>query len=217
MTNKIVLLIIVLVLLLIIPQILKRATYKKLTNLLGTQQYEKFESTLDSMVATFSFRPFNREYMRLTSYFMQNDSKKIESQLDMMFSKLRLKDEQKSSIAKRGFYFYLEQQNKNKSLEMLKLCESDNEYHNMKLMYDILIEKKSDYIHEIQDKLKQLEKESDAQSNQAKVVRIGVFEYLIGLQYTYLHNKKMSQKYLQSALKHCKNTPYQVQIEALLK
>ena len=147
---------------------------------------------------------------------MQNDSKKIENQLDMMFSKLRLKDEQKASVAKRGFYFYLEQQNHDKSLEMLKMCESDNEYHNMKLMYDILAEKKSNHIHEIQERLKQL-KESDSEPHQEKKIRMGIFEYLIGLQYSYLNNKKMSQKYLNSALKNCENTPYQPQIEALLK
>ena len=39
-----------------------------------------------------------------------------------------------------------------------------------------------------------LKKETDAYTNPAKRVRIGVFEYLIGLQYSYLHNKKESKK-----------------------
>ena len=77
----------VLIILLIIPQIMKRVVYKKLTGYLSERDYERFEKLLDGFACIFSFKPYNREYMRLNSYFMQGDKRKIEAQLDTIFSK----------------------------------------------------------------------------------------------------------------------------------
>ena len=65
----------VLIILLIIPQIMKRVVYKKLTGYLSERDYERFEKLLDGFACTFSFKPYNREYMRLNSYFMQGDKR----------------------------------------------------------------------------------------------------------------------------------------------
>lgn len=220
MNIKILLIIIALIILFLIPRIIQRVVYKKFTIYLSTQQYDQFESLLDGFWSTFSFRPFNREYMRLTAYFMQNDAKKINDQLDNLFQNIKLNDQQEAAVANRAFYFYLEQNNKQKAKEMLDRCKqkdgNQNEVDTMEIMYSIIGEKKSEHIKDIQARLAALQKESDAYTNHAKTVKIGVFEYMIGLQYSYLHNKKESKKYLESALKHCKNTPYESQIRALL-
>ena len=160
----------VLIILLIIPQIMKRIVYKKLTGYLSERDYERFEKLLDGFACTFSFKPYNREYMRLNSYFMQGDKRKIEAQLDTIFSKMKMRDQ-----------------------------------------------KKSEYIEEIRERLEPMKKMPDAFTNDAKRVRIGIFEYLLGLQYTYLCNKKLSKAYLTSALKNCRNTPYEYEIKKLLK
>lgn len=220
MNIKILLIIIALIILFLLPRIIQRVVYKKLTTYLSTQQYDQFESLLDGFWCTFSFRPFNREYMRLTAYFMQNNVKKISDQLDNIFENIKLNDQQEVAVANRAFYFYLEQKNNQKAKEMLDKCKqkdgNQNEVDTMEIMYSIIGEKKSEHIKNIQTRLTALQKEADAYTNHAKVVKIGVFEYMIGLQYSYLHNKKESKKYLESALKHCKNTPYEAQIQALL-
>lgn len=220
MSTKILLIIIALIILFLLPRIIQRVVYKKLTNYLSTQQYDQFESLLDGFWCTFSFQPFNREYMRLTSYFMQNDAQKISKQLNNLFENIKLNDQQEVAIANRAFYFYLEQKNNPKAKEMLEKCKQKDENHNevdtMEIMYSIIGEKKSEHIKDIQSRLAILQKESDAYTNHTKIIKIGVFEYMIGLQYSYLHNKKESKKYLESALKHCKNTPYESQIQALL-
>lgn len=54
----------VLIILLIIPQIMKRVVYKKLTGYLSERDYERFEKLLDGFACTFSFKPYNREYIR---------------------------------------------------------------------------------------------------------------------------------------------------------
>lgn len=211
----------VILILLIIPQVMKRVVYKKLTAHLAAKEYVEFEKLLDGFACTFSFKPYNREYMRLNSYVMQGDKKKIETQLDTLFAKLKMKDEQKVAVAKQGFYFYMEQQNFHKAESMLKICrksdKNENELHTMEMMYSILALKKSDYIQEIRDRLEPMKKAPNAFTKDANRVRIGIFEYLLGLQYTYLRNKKLSKTYLTSALKNCRNTPYEAIIQNLLQ
>lgn len=93
----------VLIILLIIPQIMKRVVYKKLTGYLSERDYERFEKLLDGFACTFSFKPYNREYMRLNSYFMQGDKRKIEAQLDTIFSKMKMRDQQRQPLPDRDF------------------------------------------------------------------------------------------------------------------
>ena len=202
----------------IFPIASKKYVYKKLMNYLSVGDYKSFEYYLDGVLCTFSYRPFNIEYMRLTSYMMQNDSNKIEEQLNKIFKQLKLKSNQKASVAQRAFYFYMEQKKYKKAKEMLSICKESDipEIQTMDLMFSILGEKKSDHIKDIKDQLENLKKAPDANSNQASIVRIGVYEYLLGLQYTYLNNTKEAKKYLNSALQHCKGTPYEKEIVALL-
>lgn len=204
----------------ILPKIIKQNIYRKMTRALSERRYDDLENILDSFWCTFSYKPYNREFMRLTSYTMQRDTKRIKEQYDKMFGKLKMSQKQKIPLAKRAFYFYLETKDFTKAHEMLSLCQKDpneNEFHVMEIMYDILAKKKSTHIQEIKQSLDLLKHQKDALSNEANRVRIGVYEYLIGLQYSYLNNYKTSQSYLKSALDHCKNTPYESMILELLK
>lgn len=204
----------------LLPTVTRKVVYKRLTALLNERDYTAFEKLLDGFFCTFSFRPYNREVMRLTVYLMQNQSDKTAKQLDYMFDNIKMKDFQRSAIAKRGFYFYLENQKYEQAKHMLDICtahhSNTSEVDTMNIMYSIIAQKKSEHIRDIKSRLAMLIKEKDAYSDTAKKVRIGVFEYLIGLQYYYLHNKKECKKYLSAALEHCKGTPYESQIQALL-
>lgn len=204
----------------IFPKVMKQRIYKKMTEALANKEYEKLEEILDGFWCTFSYKPYNREFMRLTAYTMQGDKKKIEAQFDSMFQKLRMSTKQKLPLAKRAFYFYLETSQFEKAHDMLTLCKEDpngNELHVMQMMYDILAEKKSNHIQEIKASLDQLKKQKEVLNKESNRVKIGVYEYLIGLQYHYLQNKKTSRSYLESALNHCRHTPYEPMIQELLK
>lgn len=204
---------------LLLPLAQKQIVYKKLTKYLEQGKYKEFEKLLDGFWCTFSYRPFNREFMRLNAYFMQNDAKRIQKQLDNLFENIKMNDEQKSSVAKQAFYFYMEQKKYAQAKKMLDICQAHdtnkNEIETIQIMYSILGERKSEHIRDIKAQLEPLQKEKDAYTNPAKRVRIGVFEYLIGLQYLYMNNKK-SKEYLNNALQHCKGTTYEAQIQTLL-
>ena len=200
------------------PIVSRKYTYKKLMNCLSVGDYKSFEYLLDGVLCTFFYRPFNIEYLRLTSYMMQNDTTKIEDQFNKIFTKLKLNTEQKASVAQRAFYFYMEQKKYKKAKEMLLICKEAEiqEIQTMDLMFSILGEKKSEHIKDIKTQLESLKNAPNATTNNANIVRIGIYEYLLGLQYMYKDNKKESKKYLNSALQHCKGTPYEKEILALL-
>ncbi len=206
-----------LIILLAWPRLSANRYYKKLTSLLSEGKYDEFEKTLDGFMCTAAFRPFNREYMRLTAYIMQQDVKKIDEQINNLFDRIKMNDAQEAEVAKQAFYFYLETKKYKETKKMLQICQekstNTSEVKTMELMYSVLADKKSEHIPDLKKQLEGLKKNP---SSQANTVRMGIYEYLIGLQYTYLNNKKESKKYLEAALEHCKGTPYQRQIEDVL-
>lgn len=211
---------IAIIILIILPRIAKHIVYKKLTTYLSKREYLAFEKLLDGFICTFSFCPYNREYIRLNACLMQGDTKKIETQFDNMFKHLKMKEEQKIAVAKQAFYFYLENKNYTKTEKMLRTCRNDkkneNDVYVMDMLYTILVLQKSDHIQEIKERLDTLKKQPNALNNQMQRVRIGIFEYLLGLQYSYQNNEKTSKSYLESALNNCKHTPYEREIQMLL-
>ena len=50
-----------------------------------------------------------------------------------------------------------------------------------------------------------------------KDLMVGSLEYLIGLQYSYLNDKKNMMKYFKPALIHCKGTTYEVEMNQVIE
>lgn len=211
----------VIIVLLVLPRAIKYIVYKRLTMYVARQNFEAFNVLLDGFFCTFSYRPFQREYMRLHACFMQNDTTKIHAQLQRMFQLIKMRDLQKTAVAKRGFYFYMEQKKYLDAKKMLIICQKaekkSGDLHNMEMMYSILAEKKSAHIKELSKRIEELKNIPAINMNNAQLVRMGIFEYLLALQYTYQNNKELAKKYLISALTHCQNTPYVHAIEATLQ
>ena len=76
-------------------------------------------------------------------------------------------------------------------LDYVKKLGDERTYNNLKIQYDIFILKESKHIDEIKKKLE------IAQRNNMpnKDLMVGSLEYLIGLQYSYLNDKKNMMKY----------------------
>ena len=202
----------------LIPPLVKRYYYQKLMNDIDTQNYAKFQTHLDSLLAKVSFSAFEREAIRLTMIEARQDKAKIDDQIQFM-ENMRLNKKQKAQLGERGFYVYLESGKIKKARHMMEMVEqygSEIQAKNLQIQYSILLKKESKYIKELQERharLKDAKGEIPANvQNQA-----GTFEYLIGLQYSYLKDKDNTRKWLEPALEHLKNTPYEGEIVELLK
>lgn len=201
----------------IMTPVLKRMYYKKMMKDLDEKNFEAFEKHLDSFWAKMSFSAFERESMRLTMYKLKNEMRKADEQIQFM-ENMRLRRKQKAQLGEEGFYTYLEQGKIKKArhmVDMVKENGSEKQAKNLEIQYSILLKKESKYIDEVKE---YREKLKDASGNIPENLKMhaGTFEYLIGLQYYYIQDKKNTKQWLSQALEHLKGTPYEPDIVKML-
>ncbi len=185
----------------------------KLEQYLLMKNYEKLEKTLDNFFCKVTYTPFRREMLRLNGYSMQGNTEKVHEQFTFMFTKMRLSNEQEITLTQRGFYYYMERKEYKKAEQMLKKLKKIDATHSsakiMEIMYDILVKRETKYINILKAAIKNFEESENK--------NIGIIEYLIGLQYSYLNDKKNMKIYLSKAKINCKNTEYEEEINKLLE
>lgn len=98
------------------------------------------------------------------------------------------------------FQYYLEKEDRTKCKELLKAMNrilDEAEIANMKMIYEINVEKSSHYISEL------LEQSASAEGQEK-----GMMFYLIARQYGNRHEEGNRKKYLQEAFEYLKDTPF---------
>lgn len=189
-------------------QILKAVMSNQLVSAVAKNDQKTFYRKVDTLLTKLLIPPFKREYMRLCMLFMEGDKTKIEEQLEMCM-KMRLNAQDSLDVHFKAFYFYLDSKNKVKTNEMLRKIRnmiSDDDYRNLKLIYDIELDKNSSYIETMENEVKRLSG-YDA----------GLYYYYLGVQYNTIGKIKMSQERFKLALKELKGTPYELKIKKYLK
>lgn len=159
---------------------------KKILMHLRSGNYEEAEAELNKASTKFFLSQFERESIRYNVYWMQQDNKKIEQQLDYMFT-LKLNKFQKKSVLTLAFNYYVNKRNKKKSKKYLHEIKSyldDSLIEHCQMMYDILISKQSNYIDVLKKQL--LVGDNSDKSMTA---------YLIALQYENLKDTENQIKY----------------------
>ena len=189
-------------------QILKAVISNQLVSAVAKNDKKTFYRKVDTFFAKLLIAPFKREYMRLCMLFMEGDKAKIEEQLDLVL-KMRLSAQDSLDVHFKAFYFYVDCKNKVKANEVLRKIRTmvdDENYRQIKLVYDIELDKSSAYIEGMEELVKR-EKGYDA----------GLYYYYLGVQYNTIGKIKMSQERFKLALKELKGTPYEIKIRKYLK
>lgn len=151
----------------IIPSITKRilssCINKKALFYLHEHNYEDFYKLLDSFISKFVFYPFNLEYFKLNGAFMQENDSLINSQIELIDSKLKLNKEQKTDFYYKAFAYYLSKENKTKTnyfLNKIKTLKNDNLTNTANILNDVYINKGNKYLDSLlQDIKKDISKE----------------------------------------------------------
>lgn len=194
---------------LIVSKYLKNRVLKRLLNDLKEQKFQDFYNTIDSMVCKLYFPAYNREYMRMNGLVMQGEKERVEEQFDLMLD-MRMNQKQEIDIVMKAFYYYLEDENKKRSKQLLERIRKFGEdyFKESQIMYEVCLEKSTAYIDEMEEALKDPE---------CKDANRGMFLYMLGLQYGNDNQKKKMKEYLHQAQGLLKNTPYELKIKTLLK
>lgn len=205
----------------IIPYIVRRKVYQKLFDCLEDQNFNDFDVIIDGFFCRTVFKRYNREFLRLNRYMIQGDTQKIDTQFEWMFKNVSMNPKEQFAAAKKGFHYYIIHKNQKKAKFMLAAMKetfmNNNEVNRSMMLYDIMLMKKSDYIEEVKQMLNEIQSDCDYRSDESKQVRAGIFEYLLGLQYLYKGDEKNMYFYMDRAKKHCKETAFEEEIDALLK
>ena len=190
-------------------KIMKNTIMKRLIKDLQKQDFDDYYKTVDSFATKLLIPPFNREYMRMNGLIMQGRKGKVEEQFDLMLN-MRMNQKQEIDIVMKAFSYYMEDENKRRAKQLLERVRKfgDDYYNESKIMYDVYLEKSTEYIASMEEALKQ---EDLPEMNR------GMFMYLLGLQYGNDNQKKKMRDYLRDALPLLKNTPYELKIRTILK
>lgn len=171
----------------------KKIRFKNFMTMLQTQNYEAFDKLIQKGSSKYLFPRYNLEYLKLNSYILRGDDKKIDECFDSILN-IGMSKKQKQDIYMKAFNYYVGMENATKTKKIIAVIEDfDNEQmkKEARTVYDIFILKRGTYIPEMEALLAE-------QDDAAK----GITEYLLSVQYGNLNNKKKANEYLELSKKH---------------
>ena len=160
---------------------------------------------MNSPLYTLLFTSYEKNYNILRTYMSKQDAHEITKQVEFMLSQ-NLNNSQAYQVASMTYFYFLDDQNVELSKKLLDIIErkgNEDEVAYDRMLYRILIEKKSEDISFVNELLS---KNSDDQQQ-------GILQYLLGLQYQYLSDVKQAHYYFNKAKKNLKGTPYHKKVK----
>lgn len=160
---------------------------------------------MNAPLYTFLFSEYEKNYNILRTYISKQDTNEITKQVEFMLSQ-NLNNSQAYQVASMTYFYFLDAQNVELSKKLLEIIErkgNEDEISYDRMLYRILIEKKSEDITLVNELLS---KHPDDQQQ-------GILQYLLGLQYQYLSDVKQANYYLNKAKKNLKGTPYHKKVK----
>lgn len=119
----------------------KKKLADQLTSLLINGNYKEFRALAASQKARQYIHPFNLEYLKLNSGFMQNDNSIINESLSNL-SSIKLNNSQRQTIYSSAFYYFVSVKNKsetNKYYELLKQTDNLKSIEPLEMTYDTYV------------------------------------------------------------------------------
>ena len=168
-------------------------------------QYDKAIQQMNAPLYTLLFSEYEKNYNILRTYISKQDTNEITKQVEFMLSQ-NLNNSQAYQVASMTYFYFLDVQNVELSKKLLDIIErkgNEDEIAYDRMLYRILIEKKSEDIPLVNELLS---KHPDDQQQ-------GILQYLLGLQYQYLSDTKQANYYLNKAKKNLKGTPYHKKVK----
>lgn len=175
----------------------KRATFRKLHNLLARGEYGEYLSLLDSFLIKYLYPKYNRLYMKLNGYLFMEDHDEASRLFEQMLS-MHVTKKQRKDLVMKAFNYYVERMDKDHSSTLLAeidTWEEEAQKVEAHRIYDIFILKKYNYIEEMEARL-----------NDVSGFDLGALEYLLSVQYENKGDKKKSEMYLEASQKHMLST-----------
>lgn len=172
----------------------KRRAFAKLTMLVDEGKYDEFFRLIDAPFTRLTFPDYNRTYFKLNAYMVKGDGKAALEVLDDLLAR-KTSAEQRADLVIKAFNVYISLNKGKKAKAMLKEIEQldpskyKSAQDDCRMMYDIAVLKKYDYIELMENAL-------EKKSGPAR----GQLEYLLALQYQNKGNMEKRDEYLKRSV-----------------
>lgn len=179
-------------------KVLKERRMQRLVACIRQKDTERFLNLAQSRFTRFLFPPYNIEYLKLNAYLMEEDTEKIDAQFDKMLQ-FHLSKEQDQDLTMKAFNYYLGAENRKKTRELLTRIKGFEEKELTKeaqKLYDILIEKSTSYIADMEKQLADADEENKV-----------FLEFLLYMQYKNANNTKKADVYRSLYQQHTSTAP----------
>lgn len=129
---------------------------KQLDGCLNRKDFRTFDELIDSRPVQRLFPAYNRAYLKLNGAMYKEDMAKIDEAFDSFT--MPMNKAQKEALYKKGFYYYLGLEDKEKTdhyYDLLKELDVKDR-HSLDVMYDIYIDKGYKYLDEMNERIEGL-------------------------------------------------------------
>ena len=184
-------LIVVVLVLTAASEVIKRLLLSKVERLFAAGDFDGCLKVIGGSLARLTMPSFNREFMRLNALELKQDDEAAAEVIERLLRK-GCSPKQRLALLARGFEFYAAQLDRDKASHMLELVESSGDkglLRSCRVKFDIVFDKKSGYIHEMEEALPDASPEERAQ-----------LCYLLSLQYENKGDKRRADEYLRKSL-----------------
>ena len=172
----------------------KRRAFAKLTMLVEERKFDEFFRLIDAPFTRLTFPDYNRTYFKLNAYMVKGDDKAALEVLDDLLSR-KTSAEQRADLIIKAFNVYISLNKGKKAKAMLREIEQldpskyKSAQDDCRMMYDIAVLKKYNYIELMENAL-------EKKSGPAR----GQLEYLLALQYQNKGNMEKRDEYLKRSV-----------------
>lgn len=144
-------------------QLLRRRQEDRLVTLLATQSYGPFQKECDRLLTRLVIPNYHLQYLKLNSALLQKQAGPAREQLELLM-RMRKSKAQTKDLLMKAFGFYLEQGDARECqtcIEEMKAIDPQP-VHDMEMIHAIYLKNSSDYIQELQERVKTADKEERA-------------------------------------------------------
>ncbi len=190
-----------------VPKLLGVVVRKKAYRLLMDGEYQSLRDYLKSNTVRFVLSPYEVEMLVLSSFQAEGNRDEINRQFTLMFQDLKLNEKQLALLVNRAFSWYMESMQFDKVKELIQLGDGklpESQIVQMRRYFDILACRKSCYIDELEVEVARLK-----ENKLANKLKIGMNQYLLAMQYSYLGDNREANRWMLQAVDNCKNSPFE--------
>ena len=126
--------------------------------LLQNHRFSEFDQMMEKKIIKIVFNPFNIDFIKLNSYLIRDDSKRIDDAF-ANFDSVRLSSKQRDEIDLKAFNYYLfiDEKKAKKYYQNIENSKTNKMKKDVERLYDIYILKSSRYLQTLLDETEKLE------------------------------------------------------------